>query len=182
MRLHRQVEALIHCLGPGSVGVVVASASILGACESAVGESPGKGSADAAFDASEAVASEDLELLVGLEVRDDVLRLGVGDDVLEANQIVVLVSVRGAYDGQERVTLGLVCLAMGGDLGSVCSLHGAGLQNSCAGVGVRNANIKDEGPGCMRQSDKDISLVVAVSMLGHGRLRVSALHVCGACG
>ena len=54
--LHRQVEALIHCLGPGSVCVVVASASILGACEGAVGESPGKSSTNAAGDASEAVA------------------------------------------------------------------------------------------------------------------------------
>ena len=85
MGLHRQVEALIRCLGRGSIGVVLASASILSACEGAVGESPGKSSTDAAFDASEAVASENFELLVGLEVRDDVLRLGVGDYALDAN-------------------------------------------------------------------------------------------------
>ena len=75
MGLHRQVGVLIRCLGRGSAGVVVASASILGACQGAVGESPGKSSTDAALDASEAVASENFELLVWLEVLDDVLRL-----------------------------------------------------------------------------------------------------------
>ena len=101
---------------------------------------------------------------MGLEVSDDVLCLGVGDDVLEANKVVVLLSVRGANNGQEVVTLGLVCLSVGVDLGGVRVLHGTGLEDSCAGVWVGNANVKDEGPGCTRQSDKDISLVIAVSM------------------
>ena len=67
-------------------GVGVHPWTDLGACEGAVGESPGESSTDAAFDASQALARENFELHVGLEVRDDVLRLGVGDDVLEANR------------------------------------------------------------------------------------------------
>ena len=45
---------------------------------------------------------------MGLKVFDNVLRLGVGNDILEANKVVVLTSVRRTDNRQKIVTLGLV--------------------------------------------------------------------------
>ena len=182
MGLRGEVEALICCLDPGSVGVVVAAASILGARKSAVGEGPGESGSDAALDSGKAVACENLEVLVGLKVLDNMLSLGVGDDELEADKVVVLTSVCGTDGGEKVITLGFIRLAMAVDFGFVRILQGIKLILARASVWVRHANIKNKRALGKRQSYKDIALVIAVSMLGHGRLAIGALDVCGARG
>ena len=47
---------------------------------------------------------------------------------------------------------------------------------------MRHANIQNKRPGGTRQSDKDISLVIAVSVPGHSRFGIGALDVGGASG
>ena len=87
----------IGCWVPWAASLVVTSVSFLGAREGSVGERPGEGRTDAGLEGGELLASDDLEVLVGLELRDDVLGRGVGDDELEPDEVVVQASVGGAY-------------------------------------------------------------------------------------
>ena len=147
MGLRGEVEALICCLDPGSVGVVVAAASILSARKSSVGESPGESSSDAALHSGKAVASEDLEVLMGLVVLDDVLSLGIGDDELEANKVIVLAAIRGADGGEKIVALGLIGQRMFGDFEFVGILQGTNLILARARIWVRHAEVKNKRLG-----------------------------------
>ena len=104
---HRwDLEKLVGCLHPGAIGFVVASMSVLGARESFVGECPCEGRSDTGLETGEAVAGNHLEVLVGLEFLDNVLCLGVCDDELEADEVVVQASICGAYCWEEEVALG----------------------------------------------------------------------------
>ena len=123
-RRYGEVEALICSLDCGSVGGVVSAKSILGARKSAVGEGPGESGSNASLDSGEAVTCEDLEIFVGLKVLDDVFCLGVGDNILQANEIIVLLAVSRTDDGEKVVALGFVSLFMLSDLVLVRSLQG----------------------------------------------------------
>jgi hypothetical protein len=115
-------------------------------------------------------------------VLDDVFGLSARDDILEADEIVMLTAIRSADNRQERVALGFIRLSVGAALGRVRILHGTRLIFSRARVWVRHANIQNKRPGGTRQSDKDISLVIAVSVPGHSRFGIGALDVRGAGG
>ena len=56
---------------------------------------------------------------MGLEVLDDVFGLSVGDDILEADEIVMLAAICSADNRQERVALGFIRLSVGAALGRV---------------------------------------------------------------
>ena len=117
-----------------------------------------------------------------LEVLDNVLCLGVGDDKLEANEVFVLTPISRTDGGEKVVTLGFISLSVFIDFGLVLILQGVQLIHAGARVRVRHAEIENKRAVRRRQSDKDISLLMAVSMLGHDCLRSSALDVRGACG
>ena len=79
----------------------------------------------------------------------------------------MLAAVSRANGGEKVVTLGFVSLFVFSDFFIIGVLGGIQLEYSGACVRVHNTNIENKGEVSRRQSDKDSSLVIAGSVLGH---------------
>ena len=76
-------------------------------------------------------------------------------------------AIRRTNGREEGITLRFIGLSVFDDFASIRFLHGIRLIFAQARVRVWHADIENKRAGCRRQSDKDISLMFAVSVLGH---------------
>ena len=83
-----------------------------------------------------------------LEVLDNVLGLGVCDDELEANEVLVLAAVRRTNGREEGITLRFIGLSVFDDFASIRFLHGIRLIFAQARVRVWHADIENKRAGC----------------------------------